>query len=204
MSSTGFFWFVVSFLSGSVPYSLIVGHLAGAGDIRTHGDGNPGATNVGRVLGRRWFMVAMLLDSFKGAIPIWLVYFGGQVSGWELAAVSAAPVLGHAFSPWLRLRGGKAVAVTFGVWAGLTLAIGPSVLGLLLLLAYKTVRVSGWAVLLAFSGFGLFLCIVYAPAHPEFIIAWLANALILSVKHAADLRQPPGLRPEIFKRRGRS
>ncbi|HNT26212.1 MAG TPA: glycerol-3-phosphate acyltransferase [Anaerolineales bacterium] len=71
MSSAGIFWCVASFLSGSVPYSVIVGYLAGAGDIRTQGDGNPGATNVGRALGRRWFIIAMQLDGFKGAIPIW-------------------------------------------------------------------------------------------------------------------------------------
>jgi glycerol-3-phosphate acyltransferase PlsY len=197
-------WFLIAFLSGSIPFSLLVGKLAGAGDIRVYGDHNPGAMNVRRALGWRWFTAAMLLDAFKGAIPVGLAYFSQGLSGWSLILTAVAPLLGHAFSPWLRLRGGKAVTTTFGVWTGLTLYAAPILFGMLLGLAFAVVRVSGWAVLLAFFGLGVLITILYGPAHPEFLAVWLVNALVLVFKHREDLHRPPGLRPWLLKRLGRA
>ena len=190
-------WVAVGFLSGSIPYSILVAQWAGGGDIRHVGDGNPGAANVGRAHGWRWFTVAMLLDGFKGAIPVGLAWFVARLSGWDLVFAAIAPVLGHAFSPWLKLRGGKAVATTFGIWAGLTLWAGPTIFGTLLVLTFNLVKVSGWAVVLAFGAFGIILELGYFPAHPEFRAIWFLNLLVLVVKHLGDLTQPPGLRPWI-------
>jgi glycerol-3-phosphate acyltransferase PlsY len=192
-------WALIGFLSGSIPFSILVGRLAGGGDIRQQGDHNPGAANVGRAVGWRWFLVAALLDGFKAAIPIWIARFLGDISGWDIIPVAFAPVIGHAYSPWLRLRGGKAVATTFGVWAGLTLWVGPIVLGFLLSLMSAIVRVSGWAVMLAFGLLGFFLEFSYVPAHPEYRWIWLLNAIVLVLKHLADLRQRPGLRIRLGK-----
>jgi glycerol-3-phosphate acyltransferase PlsY len=160
--------------------------------------------NVRRALGWRWFTAAMLLDAFKGAVPVGLAYFIQSLSGWDLVFTAVAPVLGHAFSPWLRLRGGKAVTTTFGVWAGLTLYAAPILFGVLLGLAYAVVRVSGWAVLLAFTGLGVLITIFYVPEHPEFLAVWLVNALVLAFKHREDLRKAPGLRPWLLNRLGRA
>jgi acyl phosphate:glycerol-3-phosphate acyltransferase len=195
-----FAWTVIGFLSGSIPYAVFVGRLAGAGDIRRYGDKNPGAANVGRALGWRWFILAMLLDCFKGAIPVAVAFWPGNITGWALIPVAIAPVLGHAFSPWLKMRGGKAVATTFGIWAGLSLGILPAVLGVLLSLTFGIVKVSGWAMMLAFILLGIIVAIFYAPAHLEFGVIWLANALVLTFKHRDDLRLAPGLRPWLWKR----
>ena len=69
-----------------------------------------------------------------------------------MVAVAVAPALGHAFSPFLQGRGGKAVATTFGVWAGLTGPEVPLVLGCLLAICFLAVESSGWALLLAWLG----------------------------------------------------
>ncbi|MBN1665539.1 MAG: glycerol-3-phosphate acyltransferase [Anaerolineales bacterium] len=187
-------WSLIGFLSGAVPYSLLIGRLAGAGDIRRQADHNPGAFNVLRATNWRWFTLAMLLDGFKGAIPVGLAWFGGQVAGWGILPVALAPLLGHAYSPFLKGQGGKAVATTFGIWAGLTTGVVPTVLGLLLGWMYAVVTVSGWAMLLAFGLAGIFINIYYGPAYPQLIGVWLLNLLLIAWRHRADLQQRPALR----------
>ena len=187
-------WTTLAFISGSIPFSVIVGRLAGGGDIRQVGDHNPGATNVLRATNWRWFALAVLLDALKGAIPVGLAWFGGSVQGWQLLPIAVAPILGHAFSPFLRGRGGKAVATTFGVWVGLTLGAVPTIFGLLLGLMYATITVSGWAVILSFGLLGIFIYSYYAPLWPQFFGIWLANFLILIWKHRNEIKQKPGIR----------
>ena len=118
---TTFVWFIIGFGCGALPFSVWVGRLALRTDIRSYGDHNPGATNVIRAGGWQWGALALLLDYFKGAIPVGVAHFFMGLEGMALAIVALAPVLGHAYSPFLGFRGGKAVAATFGIWTGLTL-----------------------------------------------------------------------------------
>ena len=140
---------------------------------------------------------AVLLDSFKGAAPVGSAYFVMGIQDWRIVAIAIAPVAGHAFSPWLRFRGGKAIAVTFGVWTGLTLGEGPIFLGTFLLLTYFTVAVSGWAIILAMLGLLVGLLINHHGA--LFLGVWLGNVAILTFKHRHDLAQPPGVNPVILR-----
>jgi glycerol-3-phosphate acyltransferase PlsY len=191
-------WSLVAFLSGSIPFSVVVGRLAANVDIRDYGDRNPGATNVMRATGWGWFVPASLLDYFKGVIPVGFAWFFLGINGWRIIPIALAPVVGHAYSPWLRFRGGKALAATFGAWTGLTLGAGPILLGLLLGLMMATVVVSGWAVMLAMLGFGAFVWTQYSAYAPELMVIWLANLLILGWKHRQDLVQPPGIQPWLL------
>lgn len=191
-------WLIIAFLSGSLPFSVWVGQLALRTDIRRYGDGNPGATNVLRSGSRGWAALALSLDSLKGAIPVGLAYFWAGLTGWLLVAVALAPVLGHAFSPLLRFRGGKAVAVTFGLWTGLTLWEGPTVLGLALGLWFVIVAVDGWAMLLAL--FSLLAYLLLARPEPDLLTIWIGNTLILAWKHRADLAQWPQPRSWLKKK----
>ncbi len=113
-------WVFGAFLIGALPLSVWVGSLALGVDVRAFGDGNPGATNVYRAGGRMTAFFALFLDFLKGALPVGTAAYVAGINFPLLAAISLAPVAGHAFSPFLRWRGGKAVAVTFGIWAGLT------------------------------------------------------------------------------------
>ncbi len=190
---TTFFWVVVAFVAGSLPFSVWVGQLALRKDVRAYGDGNPGASNVFRAGGKGWGVVAVLLDGFKGAIPVGIANFGVGLEGWELTAVAIAPILGHAFSPFLRFRGGKALATTFGIWLGLTLWWGPTALGLAFAFWRWRLTVDGWAVMAGMLTLLAVLLLVGAP--PALWAAWLGNALILAWKHREDLRQRVGVRP---------
>jgi acyl phosphate:glycerol-3-phosphate acyltransferase len=105
---------VCSYLLGSIPFGLIFGWLAGAGDIRKIGSGNIGATNVLRT-GKRWAALATLLaDAGKGYVAVW---YARRAFGIQLFPVLAGlgVVLGHMFPAWLRFKGGKGVATFLGV-----------------------------------------------------------------------------------------
>lgn len=195
-----------AFFAGALPFSVWLGQLFLHKDIRLVGDSNPGATNVLRAGGKWLAGLALLLDFFKGALPVGLAHLGLAIGGWWLIVIALAPVLGHAFSPLLGWRGGKAVAVSGGVWCGLTIWEGPTVGGLLLGLAYALIAVDGWAVLTAVSGMALYLLItppawnLLAARPPLWIIGAVSvgNLLILAWKHRRDLTQPFALRTLPF------
>lgn len=188
-------WCVVAFAAGSLPFSVWLGRWLLGADIRTYGDANPGATNVLRAGGRGAAGVALLLDLLKGSVPVGMAHFLWGWDGWALATVALAPVLGHAFSPLLRFRGGKAVATTGGIWSGLTVWEAPLVGGLLLGLCVAVLGANGRAVMATMLG--LLLYFVFTPPAwnllnvrpalvPTLLAVWVGNSLVLLWKHRAD------------------
>jgi acyl phosphate:glycerol-3-phosphate acyltransferase len=116
--------FVAGYLLGSVPFGLLLTRLFGAGDIRTIGSGNIGATNVLRT-GRKGLAAAtLLLDAGKGALAVVLAWwwFGGEPEFSILAGLGA--MIGHCFPVWLGFKGGKGVATMLGICFALDLRIG--------------------------------------------------------------------------------
>jgi len=118
-----------SYLLGSIPFGLLIARAHGK-DLRSIGSGNIGATNVSRALGRKWAYLCFLLDVLKGLLPMMAtLYLAGPLSThsqsekvvqlWLWLAVGCAAILGHIFPIYLRLKGGKGVATSFGVALGL-------------------------------------------------------------------------------------
>ena len=102
-----------AYIVGSVPTGFIVARLAGVSDIRQHGSGNIGATNVARILGKKFFALVLLLDAGKAyACLALLASLGASKEFLCLAAL--ALLLGNSASIFLRFTGGKGVAVTVG------------------------------------------------------------------------------------------
>lgn len=199
---TTLLWTIIGFASGSLMWSVWVGRWALGKDIRQYGDGNPGMTNVMRAGGKGWAALAFCLDVLKGALPVAAARWGFGLEGWALLPVALAPVLGHAFSPLLGFRGGKAVAVTMGVWTALTLWEMPTVGGILLGVWFSVVAVSGWAVLL--MGASAFAYLLLTNPDPALLVILIGNAVIVGWKYRDDLRQFPALRSWIAKRLVRS
>ncbi len=111
---------ILAYIAGATPFGLLVARGAAGIDIRQHGSGNIGATNVGRTLGAKWGVAVLVLDALKGAIPVLLIprLFAVSESTWfDLLSVIAgvATVVGHMFPVWLKFRGGKGVATALGV-----------------------------------------------------------------------------------------
>jgi glycerol-3-phosphate acyltransferase PlsY len=116
---------VAAYLCGSIPFGLLIARTFAGIDIRKKGSGNIGATNVGRVLGVKWGIAALLLDALKGLLPVLLIpgCFAASDTGWfDLLQVVAgvSTVVGHMFPVWLKFRGGKGVATSLGVVMVLT------------------------------------------------------------------------------------
>jgi glycerol-3-phosphate acyltransferase PlsY len=106
---------LLGYLSGSVPFGLILVRLTRGVDVRERGSGNIGATNVARVAGTGLGVGVLLLDALKGALPVLLAL---RVAGPRVAAlVGLAAFAGHVAPPWLAFRGGKGVATALGVVA---------------------------------------------------------------------------------------
>ncbi len=186
-------WTLFAFFCGSLPFSVWIGHLVARADIRRYGDQNPGAANAWRAGGWKAGVPALLLDYLKGAVPVSLAHLLYGLSGWAVVPVALAPILGHAFSPFLRFRGGKAIAATFGVWTGLTLWAGPTLLGISLGLAYALNATDAWSALSGFFVLLPYLLLSRAPA--PFWAIWAGNLALALWKHRRDLRTPPRPRP---------
>jgi acyl phosphate:glycerol-3-phosphate acyltransferase len=104
----------LGYLSGSIPYGVLITRRLKGVDVRKSGSGNIGATNVARVAGKSLGIAVLLLDAAKGALPVWLATFLMDFP-WIVASVGLAAFLGHVFPVWLRFRGGKGVATALGV-----------------------------------------------------------------------------------------
>lgn len=132
----------VAYIIGSIPTGyLIVKHFKGE-DIRKIGSGSTGATNVKRVMGKKWFFITLFLDMFKGMVPVLLAqHFTGAFAEWGLLPVLAAVavLLGHSKSIFLGFTGGKSVASGVGTILALNW-IAAVVFGLVWIAITKTTK----------------------------------------------------------------
>ena len=169
---------LLAFLLGSIPFGLIIAKAKGV-NIRDHGSGNIGATNVLRVIGKKYGITCLLLDALKGFIPVMLainlIQIAGKGNPLHLAALdplalmlpaaqqfkgqlvhvltALAAVLGHNYSPWVGFKGGKGIATS----AGVLLALMPAGIVLLALV---------WLIVFALSRYVSLASIVAAAALP--------------------------------------
>jgi len=182
-------WTLAGFFLGSIPFSVLIGRFFLKKDIRQFGDHAPGASNVARAGGRVLFIAAILLDAFKGTVPVWLAKDLFAVGGWELALVAIAPVLGHAFSPFLKFKGGMGVATTFGVWLALLGWIGPVVMGACIGFMFIFQKNWVWSTIGGMVGFLLFLVLLQYPL--QLAAAWVGHTGIMVYKRYSYLRHWP-------------
>ncbi len=136
---------VIAYLCGSIPNGYLAGRLCGI-DVRKHGSGNIGATNVLRVLGKPWGFAVFFLDAFKGfvAVRMTLLLVSHTPGAWQYAefyAILAAAicVFGHSFPVWLKFKGGKGVATSAGAIFGV-MPIAAIAIFLVWLLIFQVTR----------------------------------------------------------------
>lgn len=194
-----YLWLFCAFLCGALPFSVWVGRFALSADITQFGDGNPGATNVLRAGGRRAAFLALALDFAKGFIPVGLANLTTNYEGMQLALIALMPIAGHGWSPFLGGRGGKGVAVSFGIWSGLTAWEAPISAGAFIVLGVLLFGANGWAVMTALLG--VLVCLLSIPLIPydfpmraDQAALWWAlagNALFFAWKYRADLAAGP-------------
>jgi acyl phosphate:glycerol-3-phosphate acyltransferase len=187
---------LASYLVGGVPFGVLVARKRGV-DILRVGSGNTGATNVGRVLGRKYGALVFLLDFAKGALPVLAATFltpfvEGLPPDTLRVAAGVAAFLGHLFPVYLRFRGGKGVATGVGVVAVLM----PAEAGLVLL-AWAVTLAAGGFVSLASLAAAAVLCLLrfaLTPApwdadHVVVTLFCLLAAALVAVRHAGNIRR---------------
>ncbi|HAW50928.1 MAG TPA: hypothetical protein DCX54_01170 [Flavobacteriales bacterium] len=195
MSSFGLIF--IAFICGSLPFSVWIGKIFLHTDARQVGDGNPGATNVFKAGNKMVGLMALILDISKAAAPVGFAYFNLSVRGGTMFLIGIAPILGHAFSPFLGFKGGKALATALGMWIGLTIWKVSLPASIAAFIGITLFTAPGWAVMFAMGAI-LTVLLIWLP-DPLFISLWAAETLILIWTHRADLRQPPHVRPWLGK-----
>jgi len=158
-------WTVIGLMLGCLPFSYWVGRVFVRKDIRRYGDGNPGATNVFNAGGPVLYVLAILLDAFKAALPVWLSQQVSHVTGLAMIPVALAPLAGNIFSPFLRFNGGTGVAVVYGTWLALTGWQGPVIIAASFGLLFIFIRETPWCVIIGMTMFTVFLLIAQYPSY---------------------------------------
>ncbi len=180
---------VSAFWLGACPFSLWVGRWFLGKDIRDYGDGNPGGTNVFRAGGRKSFCLAAVLDTTKGVPFVALAHTFFAFPEPIVMIVALSAILGNAFSPLLRLRGGKSIGVTFGVLFALPQHEMLVTFAVFLFLGFLFIAIDAWIVIFGTSGSLTYLIITTGSSWESlFMLCVLA---IFAIKHYDELQTVP-------------
>lgn len=187
LTQTPIVWPLVSaaffggYLSGSVPYGLILTRMAGIGDIRKSGSGNIGATNVLRVGGKKLAALTLLLDALKAAVP---VLVAGQFHQDYAVLAALGAFIGHLFPVWLKFKGGKGVATAIGICWAISWMLGAAVCLVWLFMAFL-LRYSSVAALTAFGAAPILTVLITQDY--QLTVTMLVLAVIVWFRHHENL-----------------
>lgn len=173
-----------AYLLGSIASAVLVGRVLGTADPRTQGSGNPGATNMLRVGGKKAGALTLIGDMLKGALAVLLARGLGAEPSWQAAAACAAFV-GHLFPIFFGFRGGKGVATVLGATLALQWMVGLLVIATWLIVA-ALFRISSLSAMVATSLAPVYMLWLYPQ--PAFIGASLFMALLLIWRHRSNIR----------------
>jgi glycerol-3-phosphate acyltransferase PlsY len=183
------FLFFFSYLLGSIPFALLVSLPQGV-DPRKEGSKNPGATNVARLLGKKWGIITFLGDSLKGIFALFIAYLFLEKIPYPkelvLAGTAFFAVLGHLFSIFLKFKGGKGVATTIGVF----LVLAPKAMLISLIIFFIAVFISNYVSvgsLLATALLPLNIFLINYPS--EYSICSFFLAILIWIKHKDNIKR---------------
>ncbi len=178
---------IIAYLIGSIPTGYLIVKIKTSQDIRTIGSGSTGATNVKRVLGKKWFFIVMFLDAIKGALPVLLsYYFVTKYSSIGLAPVlsAIAVIIGHSKPLFLNFKGGKSVASGVGTILALSFPTGIIVAIIWAIIAYISKYVS-LASIIAIWFSPLLMYIFNQPI--AYIIYCILGAIYITYLHRENI-----------------
>jgi glycerol-3-phosphate acyltransferase PlsY len=177
---------------GACPFSLWIGRWLLGKDIRDYGDGNPGAANVFRAGGRKSGLLAVFLDIAKGVPFVFLAHSFFELPEAAVLGIAFSAILGHAFSPILQLKGGKAVAVTFGAILALPQHDMLFALAGATFLGFLFIDVDAWVVIFGAAASATYIAVTRgASAETFFMLSVLA---LLVLKFFAELKTFPRIK----------
>lgn len=176
---------ILSFLSGSIMYSYLIPKLIKGIDIREVSDDmNPGAGNVIKYCGVTLGILCIVLDLFKAFIPVFLSINYFHVSNIALIFITIAPILGHAYSPFLNFQGGKAITSTFGSFLALYPTSHIALTFALILIFFKfilTIKPNSSVILVSLLSLDIIVIAFYSDIYIKLIV--FLSSIILGHKH---------------------
>lgn len=187
---------LAAFWLGACPFSVWVGRKFLGKEIRDYGDGNPGAANVRRAGGRKTFVMAMLLDIAKGVPFVYMAHAVWGFPDMTVAVVGLSAILGHAFTPLLGFRGGKSIAVTFGVLLALPHYEILLSFMIFMFIAFLFIERDAWTVIAGTAGALAYMVFTRGSSWESAFM--LGVLVILTIKHFNDLRTVPTRRVRIL------
>jgi len=171
---------------GSISTAIVTSRILGLPDPRKAGSGNPGATNVLRIGGKKAAIITLTGDVLKGFLPV-VVAKSLNAPPWIIALVAFAALLGHVFPVFFRFRGGKGVATAFGALTAVNPLVGGGLLGIWIFVALLF-RYSSLAALTAAVA-APFLMLVTIPANKWlFFLSTGAMSLLLLWRHRSNIQ----------------
>lgn len=192
---------IAAYLLGSIPVGLIIGRLRSGVDIRQHGSGKTGATNVMRTVGYRFGYLTLMLDGVKGAIAVLLatlIVNGGSLAigsvslGWQMAQVlaGAGAMVGHNWPVFARFRGGRGVAVFFGTLFAIYPPAGLLGVEVLVILALRSRHMSLGSVAGTIAVLCLLLPLTVCYGFPlVYFVYCFAVAALVVYQHRDNIRR---------------
>lgn len=186
---------IAAFCLGACPFSLWTGKFLLGKDIRHYGDGNPGAFNVFRAGGRKTGILALFLEIGKGVPFVYLAHSLYSLTSISIAVIGISAILGHAFSPLLKFKGGKALAVTAGVILAIPLYDVFIVLIALLFLGFLFIEIDAWTIM--FGATGTLVYVITTTGYSWETFFMLSVLIILAIKHINDLHTIPSFRIRV-------
>ncbi|MBD2845181.1 glycerol-3-phosphate 1-O-acyltransferase PlsY [Paenibacillus sp. IB182496] len=174
----------VSYLLGSLSFSILIAKWVKGIDIRDHGSGNAGATNTLRVLGKGPAIVVLVLDAAKGVAAVLLAGWLADGEQWTMAACGLAAIAGHNWPVWFRFKGGKGIATTVGALAAL--AFFPALYaGLLAIAVIALTRYVSLGSLVFAAAAPLLIFVMRLPV--PFLAAALVLCLLAFIRHRTNI-----------------
>ena len=168
---------IFAYLLGAAPTGLLIGRAVAGKDVRQHGSGNIGASNVARVIGKKWGVVTFIADFLKGFVPVLIARYALDLPGFFVCATGLAAIIGHVFPVYLKFKGGKGVATSAGVLFVLSV---PATLVALIIYAIVAgfTRISSIGSLTAGAALAL-LMLIFDEPFDEFLFSLIIMALLV-------------------------
>ncbi len=176
---------IAAYLLGAIPFGLLIARLQKGIDIRDHGSGNIGTSNVLRTLGKRAALLTLVGDLLKGYLPVLVGSLWGVPQPWVVIA-GAAAVIGHNWPIYIHFRGGKGVATSFGA----ALGIMPAAAGLALLVYLLVAAIGRYTSLAALvSSASLLLWVHLLRASRPQVLFSVFAALLIYLRHRENIQR---------------
>ena len=189
-------YIIIVYVSSAIPWAYYIGKLRLNSDIRNYGDKNPGTVNVFRAGSITWGFIASFFEITKSGLPIYFFLSNYSIDNFTMIIFVIASLFGHGFSPFLKFKGGKSLAVTAGTWLAITKFEAFYIITPCLAIMKLIQKNDAITVTVAFSSLGIYL-LLRNPSNfstHSLLIGILFNLLFIIFKHRKEYKKTMAFR----------